>query len=182
MSDTFKKALAIVFDSEGGFVDDPDDKGGRTNLGVTQGTLDAFRRNYAAHADGFPVDVKGLTHAQAEEIYYHMFWEAAGCERMPAMVAVAVFDYAVNSGPMKAFKRLQEALGVEPDGVWGPKTEAALARMDSGLAVDNLMRIRFEKWADDSTAWKYRKGWFQRGARLCRQIGQMFEQGHSREV
>ena len=42
---TFEEIIEVVLEHEGGYVDDPDDKGGSTNLGVTQGTLQQFREN-----------------------------------------------------------------------------------------------------------------------------------------
>ena len=35
----FEKCLGIVFGTEGGYVNDPVDRGGPTNMGVTAGTL-----------------------------------------------------------------------------------------------------------------------------------------------
>jgi len=40
----FLRAAQIILGHEGGLVDDPLDRGGRTNLGITQGTLNTARR------------------------------------------------------------------------------------------------------------------------------------------
>ena len=41
----FKKALAFVLKWEGGFVNDPDDKGGATNKGITQTTYNSYLKS-----------------------------------------------------------------------------------------------------------------------------------------
>ena len=40
---SFDACLPIILQSEGGFVDNPADPGGATNLGITIGTLSAWR-------------------------------------------------------------------------------------------------------------------------------------------
>jgi lysozyme family protein len=42
-SPSFAAALPFILRWEGGFVDDPDDRGGRTNKGVTQAVYQAWR-------------------------------------------------------------------------------------------------------------------------------------------
>mgnify|MGYP001555726999 FL=1 len=44
---------------------------------------------------------------------------------LPAGIDVALFDYAVNSGPGRAARVLQEVLGVAIDGAIGPRTLGA---------------------------------------------------------
>ncbi len=43
MSPAFEESLPFIMRWEGGYVDHPDDPGGRTNKGVTQKTYDAWR-------------------------------------------------------------------------------------------------------------------------------------------
>lgn len=39
----FTRAITFILKWEGGFSDDPDDRGGRTNKGVTQKVYDTWR-------------------------------------------------------------------------------------------------------------------------------------------
>lgn len=121
-AENFEAALARVLAHEGGYVDHPDDPGGATNLGITRATLAAWR--------GRPVDkaeVRALTRAEAAAIYRARYWDAVAGDALAAGLDLAVFDFAVNSGPVRAAKLLQGLIGVEADGVIGPRTLAALA-------------------------------------------------------
>jgi lysozyme family protein len=48
----------------------------------------------------------------------------------------------VHSGPQKAARWLQEALGVTADGVIGPKTHAALAATDQDKLCKKVLAAR----------------------------------------
>lgn len=122
------KALRFVLNSEGGLSDDPLDRGGLTNFGITQGSLDGWRKY---HPD-FPESVRDLTIGQVRAIYDRQYWQAAGCDLMPWPLSLSVFDMAVNSGPGRSIEYLQRALNtfgavLVPDGGFGPKTQRALA-------------------------------------------------------
>lgn len=109
--------------SEGGYVNDPDDPGGPTNHGVTQRTLDGFRK-----ANGLPaMDVRELTQEQADEILSRQYFDPVRFDDLPAGVDYAIADFAVNSGVSRAVKEAQKVVGVTPDGVLGVVTLGAIA-------------------------------------------------------
>ena len=60
-SDNFDACLAITFAQEGGFANDPQDRGGPTKFGITLATL----RAYSGRSDLGEDDVRELTQAQA---------------------------------------------------------------------------------------------------------------------
>jgi len=66
----FALALALVLESEGGYVDDPRDPGGATNLGITRATLARWRGRVVSKAD-----VRQLGRAEAAAIYRALFWD-----------------------------------------------------------------------------------------------------------
>lgn len=101
----FKKALAFVLKWEGGFVDDPDDKGGTTNKGITQNTYNAYLKQ-----KGLPQkSVKNITQSEVEAIYYSRYWIAAKCNTMTKQFAVLAFDTAVNMGVGRVSQFLKAA-------------------------------------------------------------------------
>lgn len=90
----FKKALAFVLKWEGGYVNNPNDKGGATNKGITQYTYNSW-----LVSQGKPrKDVKFITQQEVEEIYYKNYWLKANCNNMSKIFAVICFDTAVNMG------------------------------------------------------------------------------------
>ena len=64
----FDKALSFVFGNEGGYSNDPDDRGGATNLGITQSTLDRARRQMP----DLPEKVEDLTRERYLNDYVYM--------------------------------------------------------------------------------------------------------------
>ncbi len=93
-SELFKKALKFVLDREGGYVNNPNDRGGATNKGITQNTYNAWLKKNGKAAK----DVKTITDAEVKAIYYNNYWLAAGCQKMTPKFAVICFDTAVNMG------------------------------------------------------------------------------------
>lgn len=96
----FKKVLR----REKGFVNHPDDKGGPTNLGITQKTLTNYLGRQATIDD-----VKNLTQKTASEIYYQHYWLRHHINDLPELLQPMVFDMVINSGK-NGIKILQTAL------------------------------------------------------------------------
>ena len=90
----FKKALSFVLKWEGGYVNNPNDKGGATNKGITQGTYNRWLISQGKQRK----DVKFISQAEVEDIYYKSYWLAAKCNDMSKIFAVICFDTAVNMG------------------------------------------------------------------------------------
>ena len=133
--DNFEKSLSFVFGNEGGYSNNPHDRGGETNLGITQSTLDRAQLEFT----GLPSSVKDLTRAQAEEIYRVFYWEESKADMLPYPLCTLHFDAAVNHGVGGAAKLLQRTINnyaakagldvcVDVDGAVGPKTLAALCQ------------------------------------------------------
>lgn len=134
----FDQALAFTLKAEGGFVDDPADHGGATNHGVTQGAYDAWRDGQKLPRQG----VELITDAETASVYLELYWGPGRCEQMPLRLAVVHFDWCVNHGPEGAIKTLQQVVGVDADGQFGPATAAAVAAAPVGAyyAYINLRR------------------------------------------
>ncbi len=112
----FEDCIKIVLKHEGGYVDDPNDRGGETNYGITV----AVARNY-----GYKDDMKDLPLQTAKDIYKANYWNKVKANDLPEEVRYIVFDTAINMGVTRASKFLQEAAGVEQDGIIGSQTIAA---------------------------------------------------------
>lgn len=122
----FDAALAKVLHLEGGYVNDPADRGGETNFGITEAT---------ARAHGYTGPMATLPLATAKAIYRRAYWDVNQLDAVSAVsqwVAAEVFEAGVNCGPSQAARWLQIGLSalapgsVTPDGAIGGRTLAAL--------------------------------------------------------
>jgi len=136
-SSSFKTALPIVLKHEGGFVLHPRDPGGATNFGITIQTLSRARGQPASMDD-----IRKLTSAEASAIYRRFYWDVLRADELPRGLDLALFDFAVNSGPPRAVAMLQRVLGVEADGLVGPITLAAARQADAADVIRSLTRRR----------------------------------------
>lgn len=155
----FAQALPIVLRREGGYVNDPVDRGGATNFGVTQGTYDAWRRRQGAG----PRPVTMIEQAEVDAIYYE-YWVDAKCDALPWPASAAQFDAAVNHGPRAAARLLQRALNVKADGIVGPVTLAAAEGVDLDELVNEMLweRVRFYRHISEGAQLKFLRGWLGR--------------------
>ena len=111
----FADAVERLLVAEGGYTNDPDDRGGETNYGIS-------KRSYP------DLDIKSLTRVQAIEIYRRDWWDKYGYDRLSyESLGDKVFSLAVNMGATWAHTLLQAALkdlgvDLEVDGRFGPET------------------------------------------------------------
>ncbi len=155
----FDRAIEVVLEHEGEtLTDHPADHGGPTKFGIAQ------RWNP-------DLDVRTLTRAQAIEIYWERYWQGRGYERLPEVIAIKVFDLAVNLGDRTAVLCLQRALRacgirVTVDGRLGPETCGAaggvaeavlLAALRSEAAGEYRLRL-----ARDGSQAVFGRGWMER--------------------
>lgn len=138
MTVAFSRALTQTLGFEGGWSNDPVDRGGPTNYGITQRTYDTWR--LTTGQTGRTVEL--ITDEEVRAIYFADYWTPCRCDEMPEAIARAVFDMAVNSGVMNAKLTLQRALGVKADGVIGPMTLRAAAQSDPAAAVLRFLKKR----------------------------------------
>lgn len=157
-ADTFERVMdAVIFPNEGGFVNDPRDPGGATNLGITRATLAASRGRPVSVAE-----VRALDKAEAREIYRAAYAKPIGFDCLPAGLDCALLDFAVNSGPARAIRSLQKVAGVDQDAQMGAKTLDALGRMAvvdaiRGVDADRLAFLtRLKTWNAFGHGWQRR--------------------------
>ena len=128
----FDRCVDVVLAHEGGYVHHPADPGAATNFGITQSTLARARGRKTTETD-----VRLLSKEEACAIYRRFYWDTIRASEMSAGVALAVFDFAVNSGVPGAVRQLQSVLGIVTDGVVGADTLRALSRVDTPGLIGN---------------------------------------------
>lgn len=139
MKQNQKLVLEWMGASEGGYVNHPRDPGGATNHGVTQATLNAWRK-----AKGLgKQDVKVLTKKDASSIFVHNYLRPVWFDQLPAGLDYAMADYSVNSGPARAIKALQRIVKTKVDGVLGVNSMAAINQRNAAGLITLLCEERF---------------------------------------
>jgi lysozyme family protein len=160
-SERFGVCLAHVLRHEGGYVDHARDPGGATNMGITIGTLSDWLGRPATKAE-----VRALPKDIAAAIYHKNYWLPVRGDALGPGLDLAVMDFAVNSGPGRAVRTLQAALGVQMDGAMGPVTLGALAGRDRVALVQDICdrRMAFLRSLDTFDA--FGRGWSRRVAEV----------------
>lgn len=153
--------LAEILRHEGGYVDHPADPGGATNMGITHKTL-ARWRGIDPWWELPKTEIRALARAEASAIYKALYWERCKAGSLPSGLDLAVFDYAVNSGPDRAVRVLQALVGVVQDGFVGPVTLAAVGKRDARALIEALCDQRMS-FLQRLAAWaSFGRGWTSR--------------------
>lgn len=132
MSDLFGRLIGPLLGREGGYSNNPADKGGQTNFGITIAV---------ARENGYAGPMASMTREQAIAIYRAKYWAKPGLYLIAPLsekVAEELFDTGVNVGTGTAAIFFQRALNVlnrkgtdypdiNVDGGIGPATASAFA-------------------------------------------------------
>ena len=164
MSD-FQRSVDFVLKEEGGFVDNPDDRGGPTNFGITQETLEDFLGKSVTLED-----VKNLPVETAKDIYHRNYWDQLHLDDIgDNALATVCFSLAVLKGVPTVVRAIQQACGVPVDGRMGARTLQAFRGNASVRAAVLAKQIIFmaqrqcaELVVADPTQLKFLLGWMDR--------------------
>ena len=161
MLSNFPAALALVLQSEGGFVNHKFDPGGMTNFGVTRNVWKEWVKRDVDEAE-----MRALTPELVTPLYKARYWDSCKCDDLPRGVDYAVFDSAVNMGPGRAAKLLQAALGVAADGSIGRATIAAATAADPAELLEAFSLGKEAFYQSLPTFATFGKGWLNRVAHV----------------
>jgi lysozyme family protein len=159
MNNNWQKSFDLMLKSESGYVHHPSDPGGRTNLGVTQATWENWVGRESDEAE-----MRGLTPEKVEPMYKKKFWDAVRGDELPVGLDYLMFDFAVNAGAGRAIKTLQTAVGVTPDGGFGPMTMAAVQAVDPVELIERFSQAKEDFYRSLTTFSTFGKGWLNRVA------------------
>ena len=172
MKQNFDKCLEMVLVHEGGYVNNKNDRGGMTNLGVT-------RRVYEDWVDR-PVseqEMRDLTPEDVAPIYRKNYADRIHFDSLPSGLDWACLDWAINSGASRPAKAIQRAVGATADGVIGPKTLQLVAEKDPEFIIDYVYTVRqsFYESLDDYK--HFGRGWSRRNKETLHQAMEMAKGG-----
>ena len=159
MNQNFDKCMEMLLVHEGGFVDGNKigDPGGLTNMGVTKKTWDDF------YGDDIDEErMRNITVDDIKPIYKTNYWDRCRCGDPASGVDWAVFDWAVNSGPGRAAKALQRAVGAFEDGAVGPQTLMAVTASQPHEIINRIAVHRDSYYRITRTLRQVRERWMGR--------------------
>jgi lysozyme family protein len=175
--------IDIVMGQEGGFSNDPVDRGKETNCGLTLRTYrDVLKeqKKIAKDEEVTAADLKNLSREDVYKFFDANFLKRYRIDKLPRALQAIALDKAINHGPGNAFSMIQQVLnldefrpdGVKPmevDGVLGPETRARAAKaleLHGDKFIDALIKRRLEFYENiiqkDPTQERFRGGWTNR--------------------
>lgn len=135
MSNSFIAHWPNILFEEGSTLVSDDYGAGRARYGITE------LNNPDAWSDG------DVTEEEAKQIYEARYWNPISGSRLPTeAIAGAVLDSAINIGPSRARKLAQRALGVTPDGIFGPITFGAFEKVNEKAFLNKFADLRIEDY------------------------------------
>ena len=123
----FQEAIAKTELFEGGYANTPNDSGGETYRGISRHNWPNWigwrTIDKAKVMPCFPgcLDKNTILQGQVITFYLKNYWQYDGLTDQD--VAWKTFDLGVNVGRVHSVKILQQAVGTNLDGVYGPNTE-----------------------------------------------------------
>jgi lysozyme family protein len=164
MADLFDACLAFTLAQEGGYVDDPADPRGATNLGITLATLQHWDHSPTLG----PADVRDMTRQTAAAIYRALYWNALRGDALPAGVDLSTFDFGVNAGTRRSAELLQRVLGLPPDQIDGsvsPEALRAVLAADAAGVIAGLAEHQAAYYRGLPEFGRFGRGWLDRTER-----------------
>ena len=155
----FDEIIERVLEHEGGLVDDKDDPGGLTNLGISQ----------RAYPDE---DIRGLTIERAKELYKRDYWDRFKTGFLPTRLRHIYVDMCINMGGNRAIKILQEACNsknsykIDIDGGIGKDTIKAASNVEDFRLRAYRVMYYAELCMKKPKMEKYWVGWFRRSCEV----------------
>jgi lysozyme family protein len=197
MDTSFKKALKRTLVFEGGYVNDPDDRGGETIFGISRvhhpklqlwNELDRYKKYESQDISRLEDLMKNNN--SIEDFYMKEYWYRYKCNLVYSdsyKVAEYLFDCVVNhgSGGVKILQNALNSLGTQTqykplvvDGSIGPKTLERLSLLTEFINTADLLdrfkehRVKFYTaiCKRDSSQLKYINGWMNRTFGVLRDV------------
>lgn len=163
------EAINKVLKTEGGFVNNPADRGGATNYGITQKVYEEFKGRKVTIDE-----MRNMPIEDAKAIYKAGYWDkVAGDMISNYSIAYTLFDQAVNRGVNSAIMQAQRILGQAVTGLMNGTLLNALNALkpDQAKSFLNSYFDASEKFykdlaTKDPTQIIFLQGWLNRVAGL----------------
>lgn len=160
---------------EGGWADDPADRGGKTNRGVTEATWINYWRSRSMTP---PCTIRNATEAQTKQVLHDEYWAKGKCDKVgevsSAYLAAHLFDACVHHGLQRGQMLLQQALNylgaaLAVDGTIGTLTIASVREYSRNYHDALIASLLFQRaqyfdsiFRSNPSQLAYKRGWFRR--------------------
>lgn len=145
----FELAVDIILMVEGGYSNNPKDKGGETNFGIS-------KRSYPK------LNIRALTRDEAKAIYKKDYWDRCQIDLLPEKIRLIVFDAAVNHGPTAACMFLQSVARTDQDGMLGRITLSVINQMQPEQILRLYADQRIKSYIKNPGFQHFGLGWLSR--------------------
>lgn len=140
-SQRFLQDLAVILGLEGGYGNNPHDRGGPTMNGISTPTHLAYHKEEGTK----PEPLQNIDPHEVATIYHENYWEPVGADTLPEPLALGAFDAAVQHGPQRA-ARMVSGSGGDPERLLGERAARyqSLAKIPSqaGFLGTWMRRLR----------------------------------------
>lgn len=153
--DRFCKLYKHVLAVEGGYVNDPNDKGGPTKYGIAYNFNQGYLKQFGII---HPSQMQELTQDQAIQVYYRKYYLPSQADELPdTRLALVYFDHVINAGQGAADKILAK---LDPK-LWHFQGDGKNLNYFWGLTIRFMMYrlwfyVSLKQWG------RYGLGWFNR--------------------
>lgn len=157
---------------EGGYVNDPADKGGETYKGISRvanpdwtgwKTVDAWKKTKGGTLPRNYKIPDAALDAQVKALYKIRYWDKLRADSFKSQaLAEIIVDWYVNGG--LSLRKIQSFIGVSPDGAIGPKTVEAINKYPHPAKlfeyIKQLRRVHYDNLVkEDPTQLRFYEGW-----------------------
>ena len=152
----YDQLMKLIREAEGGYVDNKNDPGGKTNFGISENT--------------YPnEDIKKLTRERAELLLYRDFYKRFRIYNISDdRLAGIVLSMAINHD-LPAIQRLHTILGIKPGTIIGPATMKALENKTEEEMLEIIEKYKqatkeyfLQKIKENPEKQKFHDGWMNR--------------------
>ena len=157
----YTKLIPIIKRWEGGYSDNPNDRGGATNSGVT---LAVYQSVYGKSKT--KNDLKRMTNDQWNYIFTKLYWNKWKADEIKNQsIANILVDWVWMSG-LGTIKKIQSLFGLTADGIVGNKTISYINSHDQEEVFNKIWNRRkqfYESLVARNPSQKvFLKGWMNR--------------------
>jgi lysozyme family protein len=181
----YRDAIKKVLQHEGAHVNNPNDRGGPTNWGVTQKTFNQYMSSVTGKPYQSTIDeIKNMPIGNAITIYKSLYWDKMSGDKIRKYaLAAAIFDQAINRGTVAAVKQAQRVLknnfnypSIAEDGVMGVATITALNTIDEAKFLNSYLQesiLAYNKIVQNNPSQSvFLNGWLKRVESLRSYVSQ----------